>query len=131
MAEISNPHDRFFREVFSRLDLSREFLSKQLPAEIAATLDFATLDLRPGSFLDEELQQYYSDLLFRVNLQTGRPTYVYLLLEHKSYIEWFTGLQVLRYQVEIWEQVRKEEKEARKGQKRTQERTKLPPIFWD
>lgn len=129
MTDISNPHDRFFREVFSRLELSSEFLSKQLPPAIAATLDFSTLDLRPGSFLDEELQQYYSDLLFRVRLQTGRPAHVYVLLEHKSYIEWFTGLQLLRYQVEIWEQVRKEEKEAKKGQKRRQERTKLPPIF--
>jgi predicted transposase YdaD len=129
MSDISNPHDRFFREVFSRLELSREFLSKQLPPAIAASLDFSTLDLRPGSFLDEELQQYYSDLLFRVKLQTGRPAYVYVLLEHKSYIEWFTGLQLLRYKVEIWEQVRKEEKEAKKGQKRPLERTKLPPIF--
>lgn len=129
MTDISNPHDRFFREVFSRLELSSEFLSKQLPPAIAATLDFSTLDLRPGSFLDEELQQYYSDLLFQVKLQTGRPAHVYVLLEHKSYIEWFTGLQLLRYKVEIWEQVRKEEKEARKGQKRRQERTKLPPIF--
>ncbi|MCE7985978.1 MAG: hypothetical protein DYG89_32780 [Caldilinea sp. CFX5] len=129
MSDIGNPHDRFFREVFSRLELSSEFLSKQLPPAIAATLDFSTLDLRPGSFLDEELQQYYSDLLFRVKLQTGRPAYVYVLLEHKSYIEWFTGLQLLRYKVEIWEQVRKEEKEAKKGKKRNQERTKLPPIF--
>lgn len=129
MTEISNPHDRFFREVFSRVELSREFLSKQLPPAIAATLDFSTLDLRPGSFLDEELQQYFSDLLFRMNLQTGRPAYVYVLLEHKSYIEWFTSLQLLRYKVEIWEQVRKEEKEAKKGKKRTRERTKLPPIF--
>lgn len=129
MSDIGNPHDRFFREVFSRLELSSEFLSKQLPPAIAATLDFRTLDLRPGSFLDEELQQYYSDLLFRVNLQTGRPAYVYVLLEHKSYIEWFTGLQLLRYKVEIWEQVRKEEKAAKKGKKRTQERTKLPPVF--
>jgi predicted transposase/invertase (TIGR01784 family) len=107
MSDISNPHDRFFREVFSRLELSSEFLSKQLPPAIAASLDFSTLDLRPGSFLDEELQQYYSDLLFRVKLQTGRPAYVYVLLEHKSYIEWFTGLQLLRYKVEIWEQARK------------------------
>jgi predicted transposase/invertase (TIGR01784 family) len=82
MAEIANPHDRFFREVFSRLELSREFLSKQLPEAIAASLDFSTLDLRPGSFLDEELQQYFSDLLFRVNLQTGRPAYVYILAPH-------------------------------------------------
>ncbi|MEZ4727644.1 MAG: Rpn family recombination-promoting nuclease/putative transposase [Caldilineaceae bacterium] len=129
---MSNPHDRFFREVFSRMDLSREFLSKQLPAPIAATLDFATLALRPASFLDEELQQYFSDLLFRVNLQTGQTAYVYILLEHKSYIEWFTGLQLLRYKVEIWEQVRKEEKaKAARTEKRKkkQQRAKLPPIF--
>jgi len=132
MAEIANPHDRFFREVFSRLDLSREFLSKQLPAAIAASLDFMTLDLRPGSFLDEELQQYFSDLLFRVNLQTGHPAYVYILLEHKSYVEWFTGLQLLRYKVEIWEQVRKEQKakaEQRGKSNKKQKRAKLPPIF--
>jgi len=132
MSEISNPHDRFFREVFSRLDLSREFLSKSLPTAIAATLDFVTLELRPGSFLDEELQQYFSDLLFRANLQTGQTAYVYILLEHKSYPEWFTGLQLLRYQVEIWEQVRKEEKaKAARTEKRKkkQQRAKLPPIF--
>lgn len=132
MSEISNPHDRFFREVFSRLELAREFLSKQLPATIAASIDFATLDLRSGSFLDEELQQYFSDLLFRANLQTGQSAYVYILLEHKSYPEWFTGLQLLRYQVEIWEQVRKEAKateERSAKSKKKQQRTKLPPIF--
>ncbi|MBX3010822.1 MAG: Rpn family recombination-promoting nuclease/putative transposase [Caldilineaceae bacterium] len=132
MPEISNPHDRFFREVFSRLELAREFLSKQLPTAIAVTIDWASLSLRPGSFLDEELQQYFSDLLFRANLQTGEPAYVYILLEHKSYPEWFTGLQLLRYQVEIWEQVRKETK-ANEAQpvksKKTKTRTKLPPIF--
>jgi hypothetical protein len=132
MSEISNPHDRFFREVFSRLELAREFLSKQLPAAIATSIDFATLDLRPGSFLDEELQQYFSDLLFRATLQTGQHAYVYILLEHKSYPEWFTGLQLLRYQVEIWEQVRKEAKateERSAKSKKKQQRTKLPPIF--
>lgn len=90
MTDITNPHDRFFREVFSRLELSSEFLSKQLPEAIAASLDFSTLDLRPGSFLDEELQQYYSDLLFRAKLQTGQAAYVYILLEHKRSLMYAT-----------------------------------------
>lgn len=127
MSEISNPHDRFFREVFSRLAWSRDFLRTQLPQAIVETLAIETLELRPGSFLDEALQQYFSDLLFRVSLRTGRDAYVYVLLEYKSYVERFVGLQLLRYKVEIWEQVRAEHRAA-KTQKRPQQR-KLPPIF--
>lgn len=128
MSEISNPHDRFFREVFSRLAWSRDFLRTQLPPAIVETLALETLELRPGSFLDEALQQYFSDLLFRVSLRTGRDAYVYVLLEHKSYVERFVALQMLRYKVEIWEQVRAEQRAAAKTKKRPQQR-KLPPIF--
>lgn len=128
MPEIANPHDRFFREVFSHLEWSRDFIRTQLPPAIVETLALETLDLRPGSFLDEELQQYFSDLLFRVSLRTGRDAYVYVLLEHKSYVERFAALQLLRYKVEIWEQVRAEAKAAVKGQKRAETRN-LPPIF--
>lgn len=78
--------------------------------------------------LDEELQQYFSDLLFRVSLQTGRDAYVYVLLEHKSYVERFAALQLLRYKVEIWEQAHAEAKAAANPQKRSAVR-KLPPIF--
>ena len=128
MPEITNPHDRFFREVFSHLEWSRDFIRTQLPLAIVETLALETLDLRPGSFLDEELQQYFSDLLFRVSLRTGRDAYVYVLLEHKSYVERFAALQLLRYKVEIWEQVRAEAKAAANTQKRSAAR-KLPPIF--
>jgi len=128
MPEISNPHDRFFREVFSRLAWSRDFLRTQLPPAIVETLALETLELRPGSFLNEELQQYFSDLLFRVSLRTGRDAYVYVLLEHKSYVERFVALQILRYKVEIWEQIRAEDTAEAKRQKRPQRR-KFPPIF--
>lgn len=130
MPEISNPHDRFFREVFSRLEWSRAFIRTQLPAAIVEALDLDSLELRPGSFLDEELQQYFSDLLFRVSLQTGRDAYVYILLEHKSYVERFVAMQLLRYKVEIWEQVRQEAKaEKRHKERKRTEPFKLPPIF--
>ncbi len=132
MAEITNPHDRFFREVFSRLAWSRDFLRTQLPPAIVETLVLETLELRSGSFLDEELQQYFSDLLFRVRLRTGRDAYVHVLLEHKSYIEHFVALQLLRYKVEVWEQIRAEAKAAAKGadpKQKRREPLKLPPIF--
>ena len=55
MPEIANPHDRFFREVFSRLEWSRDFIRTRLPATIVESLALETLELRPNSFLDEEL----------------------------------------------------------------------------
>ncbi|HRW08387.1 MAG TPA: Rpn family recombination-promoting nuclease/putative transposase, partial [Caldilineaceae bacterium] len=132
MAEITNPHDRFFREVFSRLAWSWAFIRTQLPPAIVETLALETLELRSGSFLDEELQQYFSDLLFRVRLRTGRDAYVHILLEHKSYIERFVALQLLRYKVEIWEQIRAEAKATAKQADPKQKRRaplKFPPIF--
>ena len=37
-----------------------------------------------GSFVDEELRQHHSDVLFRVRLKTGSDAFAYVLLEHKS-----------------------------------------------
>ncbi|RMD98278.1 MAG: hypothetical protein D6814_07860, partial [Calditrichaeota bacterium] len=36
MQEITNPHDRFFKESFSRRETARDFLQNYLPAEIVA-----------------------------------------------------------------------------------------------
>ena len=45
MAEISNPHDRFFREVFSYPEVAQDFVRYYLPPEVAATLDVSTLEI--------------------------------------------------------------------------------------
>lgn len=103
MAEITNPHDRFFREVFSYPEVAQDFVRYYLPQEIAATLDVSTLELSSESFLDPNLQEYASDLLYQIRLKDGEPAYIYVLLEHKSYIDWRTPFQLLRYFVRIQE----------------------------
>ncbi|WP_268239075.1 Rpn family recombination-promoting nuclease/putative transposase [Oceanobacillus neutriphilus] len=45
---------------------------------------------------------YFSDLLFQTKIHQ-KPAYVYFLFEHKSYHDYYTSLQLLRYMVEIWE----------------------------
>jgi predicted transposase/invertase (TIGR01784 family) len=104
MNELSNPHDRFFKEVFSRPEVARDFLENYLPAAVVAQLDLATLALRKDSFIDPDLQQHYSDLLYQVDLQGGAEAFVYVLFEHKSYPEPMVAFQLLRYLVRIWEQ---------------------------
>lgn len=103
----SNPHDHFFKASWSRPDVARGFFAHFLPPEVIARLDLQTLELTKDSFIDEHLQDTYSDLLYKVQTRDGHPVYIYVLLEHKSYFDRWTGFQVLGYQMRIWEQERK------------------------
>lgn len=103
MAELTNPHDRFFKETFSRLDVARNFFAHYLPPPVAQSLNLDTLALQSGSFIDADLQEQFADLLYQVTLEKEQPAYIYLLLEHKSYPDPQTPLQLLRYLVRIWE----------------------------
>ena len=104
MSELTNPHDRFFKEVFSRPEAVADFLTHYLPAEVANLLDLGAPELLKDSFVDKDLQTHFSDLLYRVRLKNGEEAFACLLFEHKSWPDEFTAFQVLRYKVRIWEQ---------------------------
>jgi len=101
---LANPHDRFFKDLFSRSEAAQDFLRYYLPAELVNLLDLSSLEVGKDSFIDPDLQTHFSDLLYKVRLHTGEETHVYVLFEHKSYPDPLIALQVLRYMVRIWEQ---------------------------
>ncbi|MEZ4527512.1 MAG: Rpn family recombination-promoting nuclease/putative transposase [Desulfobacterales bacterium] len=103
MTENHHPHDRFFKELFSRPEVSRDFLISYLPGEVTELLDLTSPELTKDSFIDKELREHFSDLLCKMKLKNGGAVYVYALLEHKSRPERLTSFQVLRYMVRIWE----------------------------
>jgi predicted transposase/invertase (TIGR01784 family) len=83
MAEpLSNPHDRFFKDLFSRQETARDFLQSYLPPDLLQHLDLASLDIHKDSFVDPELQEHFSDILYKVALPAGREAFVYVLFEH-------------------------------------------------
>jgi predicted transposase/invertase (TIGR01784 family) len=98
---IANPHDAFFRQFMSKPELARTFLREHLPPQVAQLLAPELPEQVPGSYVDEELAQHHSDLVFRVRLKSGDPALAYLLLEHKSSSHPATRLQLLRYVVRI------------------------------
>ena len=118
MSDIANPHDRFFKEVISREDVARDFVLHYLPADIVDFLDVDSLEIRKDTFVDKDLMEHFSDLLYAVNLKSKGPAYVYLLFEHKSFSDPLTSLHLMRYMVRIWEQALKQ------GEARP-----LPPII--
>ncbi|NHZ71687.1 MAG: Rpn family recombination-promoting nuclease/putative transposase [Aquificales bacterium] len=103
MSDLTNPHDKFFKETFTRIEVARNFFANYLPQSVVDTLDLDTLTLQSGSFIDTELQEQFADLLYQVDLQDASSAYLYLLLEHKSHPDPHTLFQLLRYLVRIWE----------------------------
>ncbi len=103
MAAIRNPHDAFFRAALAQLNLARDFLENYLPADASAGLDLERLEPLRDSFVDDELNDHFSDLLFRAPAKSGETVLIAVLLEHKSYPEPQVALQLLRYMVRIWE----------------------------
>ena len=73
----------------------------------------STLEPQKESFLDEDLREEFSDLLFKVTMNS-KDSYIYLLFEHKSYKDRMVIFQVLKYMVNIWESKIRVDKDKRK-----------------
>ena len=102
---LQNPHDKFFKELFSEKEEVTEFITKTFPKELIQNLDLNTLELENGSFVDEELQEHFSDLVYNCVYQGKISLKITLLFEHKS-SQPTTPIhfQLMRYMLRIWEQ---------------------------
>jgi predicted transposase/invertase (TIGR01784 family) len=102
---ISNPHDALFKAVFGQPEHARGELRSVVPPALAEALDWSTLTLRPGSFVDTVLRHQHTDLLYSAMRRDGGETLVYFLFEHQSTssTDGLMAYRLLRYQVRIWE----------------------------
>ncbi|EKO05454.1 Rpn family recombination-promoting nuclease/putative transposase [Leptospira interrogans] len=102
MTEVNNPHDRLIRETFQDKKEAAIFFKNTLSPEVVKLLDLEKLELSESSFISEELKQEQTDLLFQIPLKSGNKTNVYLLFEHKSYLDNSIYIQLLGYLTEIY-----------------------------
>ncbi|MFZ2463837.1 MAG: Rpn family recombination-promoting nuclease/putative transposase, partial [Caldibacillus thermoamylovorans] len=100
--KIQNPHDRFFRESMGNVTTAKDFFTHYLPKNVLQIIDLNTLEPQKDSFITQELEEGFSDLLFKADI-SGKEGYLYFLFEHKSYPDKGISLQLLKYMVEIWE----------------------------
>jgi len=112
MERPNNPHDRFFKEVLGNVANTQAFLETYLPPDVLQTIDVGTIQAEKDSFIEQDLKEFYADLLFRANIR-NREAYVYILLEHKSYSDYNVGVQLLRYMSAIWDKEIKKQKNRR------------------
>ena len=102
MDKIAQVHDKLFKETFGSVGMARDFINGYLPRELINLVDLDTLTPQKDSFINKELEEVFSDLLFRVDINK-REGYIYFLFEHKSYKDKLAIFQLLRYMIEIWE----------------------------
>jgi hypothetical protein len=107
------PHDALFKGVFSQAENALAVFRSCLPAPVTAAIDPGSLRLEPGSFVDAELRQRHTDLLFTATL-SGRGTLIYLLFEHQSTLDLLMPVRLHRYVVRVWEKWLSENPRARR-----------------
>ncbi|MGD1136406.1 Rpn family recombination-promoting nuclease/putative transposase, partial [Escherichia coli] len=93
------PHDAAFRSFLANPDVARDFLELHLPAEYRQLCDLSTLKLEPATFVEPDLHQYASDILWSVKTTGGEDGYVYTLIEHQSTENLYMPFRMLRYSV--------------------------------
>lgn len=104
---LTNPHDKFFKEIFGKPELAADFVRNYLPPAIVNSLDLASLEVQKESFLDEKLEESFADLIYRVRLRNSQETaFVCLLFEHKSSPDKWVALQILAYLLKFWERLK-------------------------
>jgi predicted transposase YdaD len=66
----NNVHDALFKWTFSQPEHAAGELRAVLPRALVDRIDFSSLELCPGSFVDEAFQDRHTDLLFRCSSST-------------------------------------------------------------
>jgi predicted transposase/invertase (TIGR01784 family) len=120
--KIQSPHDGIFQDFWNDREVAASFIEEYVPAKITRHLDFNSLKICKDTFIDRELDRYFSDVLYEIEFRK-KPLLLYFLFEHKSVPEWLASFQLLKYKVKIWELYLKQNK------KKKNEKQFLPVII--
>jgi hypothetical protein len=116
--EAPQPHDALFKWTFSQREHAVGLLKAALPPALARAVDFSTLQLEKGSFVDQALRSRHSDLVLSARL-LGQPIYFYALIEQQRDVEPLMVFRMGLYMMRLWEQLVRDQPR----------RTELPPIL--
>ncbi len=102
--KIHQPHDAFIKKQFKTIGTAKAFFKSNLPEKLANALNFSTLTLTDGHYIDDKLRQFATDLLYKIHFNNGQPGYLYILFEHASTPQAMMQLRMLEYMVKHWQQ---------------------------
>ncbi len=98
MAKATTPHDAVFKTFLSHVETARDFIQLHLPAKLLSLCDLSTLQLESSSFVEDDLRQYYSDILYSLTTADGQG-YIHIVIEHQSSPDKHMAFRLIRYAI--------------------------------
>ncbi|MFA3780190.1 Rpn family recombination-promoting nuclease/putative transposase [Yersinia sp. 1652 StPb PI] len=92
------PHDALFKNFVTKPQTAYDLLDIHLPPALRKICNLKTLRLESGSFIENDLRAYYSDVLYSLKMQ-GQDGYVYELIEHQSSPDKHMAFRLMRYAI--------------------------------
>ena len=99
---IHNLHDKFVKASFSDVDRAASFFERFLPEELQQSLNLKTLKPIQESYIQADLNEHFSDIVFEVKTTDDNPIDLVLLSEHKSAPDKHVLVQVGHYIFSHW-----------------------------
>ena len=94
----STPHDAVFKQFLTHAETARDFLAIHLPPALRQLCDLNSLQLESGSFIEENLRAWYSDVLWSLKTASGEG-YIYVVIEHQSSPDAQMAFRLMRYAI--------------------------------
>ncbi|WP_017428916.1 Rpn family recombination-promoting nuclease/putative transposase [Vreelandella jeotgali] len=117
-------HDTGYKELFSHPELVEQLIDGFAPSEIAALMDFSTLEQHNGHYITPLYEEKIEDVVWSVDATWEGVTqrvYLYILLEFQSTVDQRMPLRMMHYVASFHDHLIKNGvTTAKKG---------LPPVF--
>ncbi|HEV7381970.1 MAG TPA: Rpn family recombination-promoting nuclease/putative transposase [Dyadobacter sp.] len=91
-------HDNFIRSIMTDKKIARDYFQVFLPGPVRDLIDLDSLEQSTDTFVSKELQKTISDITYTCRRKDSEEQVkVCLLIEHKSYIDKNTPVQIGSY----------------------------------
>lgn len=92
-------HDPLFKLFLREPVTARDFLEAHLPEDIRSLVHLDTLRLESGSYVDEELKELHSDILYSVKMAQDERCLLYCVVEHQSTEDEMMAWRMTKYTI--------------------------------
>ena len=93
---MNKVHDSSYKFLFSNPEFVRDLIMGFIPDDWLHSLDYATLEKVPGSYITDDFKQREDDIVWRVKVG-GEWVYLYLLMEFQSSVDKYMALRMMVY----------------------------------
>ncbi|EJU3354458.1 Rpn family recombination-promoting nuclease/putative transposase [Salmonella enterica] len=92
-------HDPLFKLFLREPETAKDFLAAHLPQDIRSLVNLDSLRLESGSYVDEQLKEQHSDILYSVKMAQGEQCLLYCVVEHQSTQDEMMAWRMTKYTI--------------------------------